>query len=453
MNLYKIIKSLQTTQGNNAKQAILEANKDNELLKQYMKAMLDPTINYYITKIPKVKPMARQVGFDLYDIQHAINVFAGRMVTGNDAKRALEKWLEDQASEEDQKLVEYLIKRQIPDAKVGETMVLKTWPGLFFIPPYMRCKGMDEKVRAHYGSLKRFIVQIKRDASFAYLWNRSEGSPSVITRQGNTYPQWLADRVSKGLPEGLVLSGELEVYENGKLLDRKTGNGIMNSVAADGVEDDYAQYTFRYVGWDLLTEAQFQAGYSYVAYEDRLEQLEALIEFHKPFCVELVEYWIVNSVAQAKAIHIRITASGKEGTVWKTCEGYWKSTDSGTVDQVKVKVVFEAEFKVTGYYEGKGKAKGSLGGFTVATDDEKIINDCGTGFSDADRLAIWQSILNGDTPVGWIVTLEANDIISSKTKKTLSLSLPVFIERRFDKKEADSLERVLEQLEAAKQGK
>jgi len=37
--LYEIIKSLQTTQGSNAKQAILDANKNNELLREYMKAV------------------------------------------------------------------------------------------------------------------------------------------------------------------------------------------------------------------------------------------------------------------------------------------------------------------------------------------------------------------------------------------------------------------------------
>jgi hypothetical protein len=53
---------------------------------------------------------------------------------------------------------------------------------------------------------------------------------------------------------------------------------------------------------------------------------------------------------------------------------------------------------------------------------------------------------------GWIVTVEANDVISKEGSSVQSLFLPIFIERRLDKIEADSVEMILEQLQAAKEG-
>lgn len=452
MTLFQIIKSLQTTQGTKAKQAILDANKENELLKEYMKAVFDPAITYGITKVPKVKPLARQESFDMYDIQHAMCTFASRAVTGKAAQQCLAKWMEDQNSEEDQKLIEYIIKRKIADANVGETMVLNTWPNLFFVPPYMRCASMDEKTKAFYRTLPGFLVQTKRDGSFAYLQNTSEGLARTITRQGSIYPTWFSERMIKGVPKGAVLIGEMEVYEKqahgNALLDRKTGNGILNSVLQDEDESEFENYEFSYVAWDMISESEFKVGKSTRPYSSRFFNLKSLLQ-NAPKHLCLVGSWEVASVAEASTIHLDHTANGLEGTVWKTFDGEWRDTDSGTKDAVKAKVKFQAEYLITGSYEGEGEAAGMLGGISYSTPCGKIAANVGIGFSNKQRKDFWA--IREDLP-GKIMTLEANDVISSKTSDTLSLSLAVFIEIRNDRTEADSFERVMEQLKAAKEG-
>lgn len=453
-DLYSIIKSLQTTQGNNAKLAILQANKDNELLKWYMKAVFDPAINYYQTKLPKAEFVGKHK-LCLETLDLIKDSLSNRRVTGHAAINWLREELE-RLDKESQELIAYIINRKIIGAKVGETMVLKTWPNLFFIPPYMRCKSMDKKVREHYSKLPYFIVQLKADGSFAYLQKTREGVCKAITRQGSLYPSWFAEKMLKGVPEGFVLVGEMQVYQEVEdtryeLLDRKTGNGVLNSVLQGGEESEFSEYEFEHAAWDMLTEEEFAFGKSDRKYKDRWCYFSNFLatSFPIPNCTN-IDTWFVTSVKEANEIHTKLTSEGKEGTVWKTPDGLWKDSDSGTIYQVKNKVVFEVDLEIIGYYEGEGEAKGSLGKFTVATSDRKLVNNVGSGISDKLRLEYWKMLQeNPNCFDGCIATIEANDVTDSKSKDTLSLSSPIFIEIRSDKKEADSIERVLEQLEAA----
>jgi hypothetical protein len=325
---------------------------------------------------------------------------------------------------------------------------------------------MDEKIKKHYASLPYFFVQTKRDGSFAYLVKSNTTGADAITRQGNSYPSWFATKMAFSVPHGYALIGEMEVYESQpagcaelslqppKLLDRKTGNGVLNSILQGEDETEFAQYEFKYVAWDMLYEEEFKKGKSTRKYEDRFYSLECFIATQASACIDLIENWKVTSIHEANEIHARLTKEGKEGTVWKTADGEWRDSSSGTKDAVKNKLVFEVDLEIIGSYEGTGKAAGMLGGHTVATSDRKLVNDVGSGFSDKQRKEAWEKLQADPTAFdGVILAIEANDVLTSKSKNTYSLSLPIAVEYRFDKKEADSFKRVLEQLEGAKDGK
>lgn len=446
-DLYKIIKQLQETQGNNAKLAILRENKDNVLLREYMKAVYDPAINYYITKIPPAK--AEDVAdFDLELIHHIVDNIAGRVFTGDRAKQALKSYNAGM-SEEGQELLKLLIKRSI-GASVGETMVLKTWPGLFFVPPYMRCSLMDDKIKAKFEKESNFFIQLKADGSFAYLYVDSFTKDNqVITRNGNKYPKALADRLAENLSDGVYV-GELEVFvhktaHDGKyieLLDRKTGNGILNSIL-QGDESELDNYEVFMSAWDLLAHEEFEDGESSKLYATRWDELTRSV-FTAPYVNE-IDTRIVSSLEEAYKVYSEYTVAGKEGAVIKTCTHKWK--DGTSKECVKLKIEFEAEYVVTGAYEGEGKAAGMLGGIDCQSSDGKIKFSCGSGFTDEQRKKYWDGSLTGR-----VVTIKANDVVTKRDSDTASLFLPIFVEFRDDKQNvgADSYERVIEQLNACK---
>lgn len=276
-NLYTIIKELQNASGSNAKTTILEANKDNELLKAYLKAVYDPAISYYQTKV--VKTASSNIAtMDLDLIQHMYEQFAQRKVTGNHAAVKL-TGINSCLDAEGQELLELLIKRSI-GAGVGDTMILKVFPDLYFIPPYQRCSLMDDKVATRFSKLDTFFVQEKMDGVFCYLVKEAGKVPEAITRAGSKFPTEFAEKLATGLPDGFVLVGELLVYGEVStlcvLLDRKTGNGILNSVLKGGEIGD--NLGFELAAWDCLTIEEFKAGKSNVPYSERLETLKRILE-------------------------------------------------------------------------------------------------------------------------------------------------------------------------------
>lgn len=412
-----------------------------------MRATYDPAISYYVTKLPKVSA-SDLATVDSEFIQWIVNTIAGRKVTGDAAKTLLKQTLASM-DVEGQELVKLIIDRKI-GASVGDTMVLKTWPNLYFIPPYMRCSSMDKKMREYYEKLEYFYVQAKRDGSFAYL-----SQYQIATRQGSVYPEWFVKMMARGVPSNIRLVGELEVSKwNGDSctpMSRKEGNGVLNSILQGADQKEFEGiYEFTYTAWDCLDESEFEIGRSEKPQEKRFENLKQIVETLNRSDVQVVYNEKVTSVAQANAIHIRETKAGREGTVWKTAEGIWRDSSSGTKDAVKNKVVFECEYEVVSYYEGEGKAAGMLGGVTIKTSCGRLVNNLGSGFTDKQRKEFWEV---KETLPGRIFAVEANDLTDSRGKQTVSLSLPVFIEERFDKKVADSFERVWEQFKAAAMGK
>lgn len=424
-----------------------------------MKATYDVGLNYYQKKVPNAGHSAGKyveggIGkdeFELGDIQFLVNSLAGRKVTGGEAKEALLCWYEN-GNAEAQELIRLVIDRSI-GASVGDTMVLKTWPDLYFLPPYQRCSLMDDKAKERFNKLPNFYVQTKCDGSFAYLVKRLNGTCDVITRQGGKYPKAFAESLTKDVPVGFVLVGELTVSEANEglglqMLDRKTGNGILTSCLKDG-EGMASNQTPLFTAWDMVTEDEFVAGKSARMYKNRLQLLSLFIEEGKHAFIERVETHTVMCLNEAFTIYTDHTSRGLEGCVAKDPSSLWK--DGTAKDIVKMKLKFEVEMRCIGMYEGEGKAKGMLGGIMLASEDGLMENNCGSGFSDEQRKDFWENPWKID---GHVCAIEANDITQDRDlRKKPSLSLPIFVEIRNDKTVADTYAEIVAQHEAAKQGK
>lgn len=261
--------------------------------------------------------------------------------------------------------------------------------------------------------------QLKLDGMYAAITNKK-----VITRNGSVFPSDLLPagfkQNMKTIPNGVELNGELLVKRNGITLSRKEGNGMLNSLLQGATLP--TDCTLHYVAWDIED--------SNLPYCDRFIEVLAMCdgEYFSP-----VEYKMVYSLEQAAQHFQEMLSQGQEGTVLKNPKGMWK--DGTSKDCVKYKVEAELDMKVVGVLEGTGKYKGMLGALQLESSCGKVKTDCGTGFSDKQRKEMF------DSPPK-IVAIKANDLVDSKSKDSYSLFLPVFLEERFDKSEADSFERI-----------
>lgn len=443
MPLFQIIKALQGANGSNAKLALLQEHKDNELLKAYLRATYDPALSYYQKKLPCLKtwPVGHE-GFNQQDIDFVIGRIASRSVTGHSAIAELGGHT-SALTPEGRELMRLLISRSV-GAGIGDTLILKVFPGLWFSVPYQRCSLLDNKAKERFAKLPLMYVQPKLDGSFVYLVKEVGKAPEAITRAGSRYPQAFAEKLAKGVPEGSVLVGELLVYASEhsevKLLDRQTGNGILNSILKSS-DEGYEHLQFQMTAWDLLTPEEFKAGKSEMSYVHRLDVLDEIEAAN----VNIIKTFPVNSVALAYKIYSEHTARGEEGCVLKNPDAMWGSGTSK--DMVKMKISFEIDLEITHVTEGTGKAKGMMGAVGVKSLEGILQSDVGTGWTDEARKYVWEI---REQIIGGILTVKANDIISNRSNEGKSLFLPVAIELRNDKFVADSYEHCVAQLNAAK---
>lgn len=444
MSLYEIVKSLQNAQGSLSKQAILMQHKEDKLFKEYMRATYDPSINYWQKKIPKYESVKNIGTLDEHLIKWFLDEIAGRKVTGAFAIKCLKETLQN-CDTEGQELIKLMIDRSI-GASVGDTMVLTTWPDLYFVPPYMRCSLLNDKIRKHFPDGKLFITQLKADGLYCSLYTNGEG----YTRQGSKFPSWLVGALLRGADYSRanpqVLLGEVLVSNrfSGDVLSRQEGNGLINSALKGADPSDFVEYDFCIECWDMLSVEDFEAGSCSKPYNERLKELTSRVEWEFENVMVIPTYY-VKSLEEAYTLNNGFLLEGLEGSVIKTLTHTWGNRTSPHT--VKLKVSFEIDLEITGIAEGSGKASGMAGALQLRSSCGKLATDVGTGMPDALRKSLWK---NKEELIGTIVAVKANDIISKRGSETKSLFLPVLVELRQDKTEADSLEQCEKILSATK---
>jgi ATP-dependent DNA ligase len=228
-----------------------------------------------------------------------------------------------------------------------------------------------------------------------------------------------------------VFDGELLVAgADGKPLDRKTGNGILNK-AVKGTQSEAEAAQVRATLWDSISLENFLQGIDTEPYQIRLAKLDNCLAAAKSPWVNLAPTTRVSNIDEARDIFEQYLQAGQEGIILKTNDGIWENKRSKSL--IKFKGELECDLLCVGWEEGTGKNVGRLGALVLESSCGKVRVNVGTGFSDADRVAF-----TSGNSVGRVVAVKYNARITDKSSTTDSLFLPVFIEFRDDKDIADA---------------
>ena len=273
------------------------------------------------------------------------------------------------------------------------------------------------------------FAQTKMDGMRGVIVKR-DGRVVVFSRNGNTMTK--LDKHFEAVlssVDNVVLDGELTVVDSdGKLLDRKTGNGILNKTVVETVSDEEVARV-RFTAWDLINVCDFDKGVDRRTGVERLSRLRA-IPANPLF--EVVQTFEIANLEEAQELFKEQLAKGEEGIILKNNDHPWE--DKRSKQCVKMKEVIEMDLKITGFAEGTGKASGMTGAIQVENKDGSIKTSVGTGLDDATRKDIWA---RQEELIGTIITVKCNGVISRKGADSKSLFLPVFVELRLDKTESD----------------
>ena len=447
MSILSIIDEVAKTSSRNEKEAILRREQNNELLKAVFKAAYDPTINYFIKKIPAFETVFSNpipLNFAMKDLTDNI---VNRKLTGNNAITFVAEVLSEMLPE-DAEVLSRIIQR---DLKCGATdsTANKVWKGLIPEFPYMRCSLLKDVKVDKWDWKNGIYSQLKADAMYANCDIYADGTVDFTSRNGTQIPSGqlgeLVVTILETLPRDVRVCGELQVEQNGVILAREIGNGIMNSVAKGGEFGTGERPVF--VVWDIIPLEYAIAGGKYQSsYDLRFGQLQSYLATgtaNGNNSLQLIPTKIVYSLDEAYEHYFDLVALGCEGTIIKTRTGIW--ADNTSRDQVKLKVECDVDLKIVGFTAGNGKNVDTFGSITCTTSDELLVVNV-SGFTDKQRKEIYAVC---DECIGKIMAVRFNNLMKpTDVKATWSLFLPRHIEIREDKNEADSLQRVIDQFES-----
>jgi ATP-dependent DNA ligase len=222
-----------------------------------------------------------------------------------------------------------------------------------------------------------------------------------------------------------VFDGELLVNDKGIILDRQTGNGILNKANKGTIKTDEARKVHATV-WDVIPYTQFIDGHCATPYSHRFMTLKGMVFQKKK--IHLVQSDTVENIEEANALFEQYLNAGQEGIILKDTTGVWE--DKRTKSQIKFKGELECDLKIVGIQAGTGKYEGMLGAILCESADGVVKVSVGSGFNDDHRKTLGEEI------IGKVVAVKYNARITNREGEQ-SLFLPIFVEIRDDKDTAD----------------
>lgn len=348
--------------------------------------------------------------FKLLDALH------NREVTGDAARLAVSDVLGCYTK----RTAEYLQRVILKDLRCGldTSSFNKVYPGLVPTFDVMLAGKVDEKYQWQFPCL----AEVKYDG-LRTIAICQRGEVKYFSRSGKTHEHLAGvfDAELRQLEQHLGFP----VVVDGEVM----GKTFQDTVIAKGEgasKDELVFWAFDYMSLDVWTNRR-----QIVDQGRRSHQLEQLLKQVGTKRILKSVYRVCHNRAEAKAFFDEVTKAGGEGLIIKDMKApYVWDRD---LAWAKWKPVLDVDLKITGFFEGQGRLKGTLGGITVEGQDEngkRIACECGSGFTDEDRAYFWA---NRSKLLGKTVQLEAQEISKAQGSDTYALRFPVYIRVRDDK--------------------
>jgi hypothetical protein len=425
--ILSILNELEANNSRNFKIELLGQHKDNLLLKEICRMANDPFTQFYQRKIPEYTPLYDEPIATLQQAVESLSILSSRTLTGNAAIAQLKLTL-SAISENDAKVIERIIGKDLK-CGVSTSTVNKVWPKLIPEYPVMLCSGFNKKLvdKIKFPALAQekcdgMRVNVIVNDGKAEFRSRNGKEINLIGNLGEQF-------IKLAYGKDIVFDGELLVVEeDGQVCARQIGNGILNKAVKGTISPEEASRVF-VVLWDQIPYENFIDGKCDQAYRYRLERLEYLLDRMPVFSrIELVETFEVPNLEKAQEIFQNYLNEGKEGIILKDSSSKWESKRSK--GQIKFKAELDVDLKVMGVIAGAGKYADMIGSLYCESADGIVKVYVGSGFSDEQRSAAPSEYQDK------IISVKYNARIKNSSGDE-SLFLPIFLETRLDKNEAD----------------
>jgi DNA ligase-1 len=432
------IEVIAATSSKNDKKELIKVAGGDPLFMKVLRYAYDPMITYGVRDVMP-QPASGTVELDDPVQWGVLDCLIDRSLTGTAAAYAVNTALS--LMDPDSAEVFRRILNKDLRAGFGDGTINDVFKGTFAVYPYMRSTLPAKSNMDKWDWSVGIYSQLKYDGSFANVNHGEDGNVWITTRQGTLYPDnvlGIEADVRDLLLAGTQTHGELTIYEDGVLLKRQVGNGVLNSLAAGGQLEPNQKVIFD--AWDQVPLSVVVPKGSYgVPYSQRFNSL--LNQAHHASKIKIVETRIVRSKAEAYAHYREKLAEGLEGTICKHPFMDWRDTGSGgDKDQVKLKLEAQFELRIVGFNPGTpGKKTAETFGSLQCRSECGQLEVGVSGMSDKVRLMIHN---NRENYLDGVITGKGNGIMPKKGDGLYSIFLPGFVDIRNDKATADTMEQI-----------
>ena len=395
-----ILEELESTSGSNAKKEILQAARNNDLLKRVFAAAQDPYTVYYVNKFKMPRP-----GAVMKDRDAALSKFldtvlarlASREVTGNEAKALVEQAFSNM-DELTQKWCQRILIHNLR-CGVQESTVNKVWPGLIkSFAVALACTLKSEFTRGEGIKILDKVsypvrVEPKLDG-LRFIAVKKDGVVTFYTRNGTVLESLPTIRaaLTNAKYDNIVLDGEAM---------GKDWNESASVVMSKSAKDDS---NMSYYVFDAMPVDDWVAQETALTYVERTDIVRKVVAKVNASCVVQVPFIMAKDEDELKSFFAKCMNEGYEGVMLKTLHTTYEWDRSKNILKLKPCVTYEGV--IVGWYEGRRgtKREGLFGGFRVVLPNG-VVTRVGGGFNDATRAQIQ---LDGpDTWIGKVVECEA----------------------------------------------
>ena len=394
----QILEELESVSGRLAKEAILEDNSKNKLLKRALILACDANVPFYVNKFKMPKASKGVTGDKTVEsfLDIIVDKLASREVKGKAAKELVDS-LFSQMNEVEQKWCQRILLKNLR-CGVSDSTINKTWPGSIVgfavqLAETLKSSCVDGKITILDEVSYPVHVDPKLDGLRCIAVKRN-GQVTMFTRSGT---------VLETLPRIAAALESLEYDDfvlDGEALGEDWNESASVVMSSKSKKDDSGM---KYHVFDGMSLEEWDAQEGEMTYVERLEYVKSILDTLKTGSpVVPVVGKIVKSEKELMKFYSETMDKGYEGIMIKDPNALysWKRTEA--VQKLKPIQTFEGV--VVGHNEGQrgSKREGMWGGFNVVLPNG-VVTKLGGGFTDKLKAEI---DLDPDVWIGRIVEME-----------------------------------------------
>lgn len=428
MNFVEVIKLCEQASGAGSKATIQAALAQADLLAKYLiTEALDPYRVFGVKQFDMPSSYAERGVNGLGNFMDLLQALASRTLTGDAARAAVTANL----ALYDAETASYLARVIDKDLRAGFSAdsANKAWNEKL-IPTFEvmladKCDSTEDFEKN---------VTFPCQADWKYDGQRTicivrEGMPVEYRARSGKPMDHLIGQYDADLAEIRKVTGYDFVMDG-----ESFASDFTETINAKKAGNDAAKAALRLRAFFMMPLTDWLAQSTQITMRRNREILAGVFEITKPARIEISKGREVKDFQDMTEYcnHV-IDVEKQEGLILKEWDATY--TWDRTFAWTKVKLFYDVDCKIVGFYKGKPKTKNAnrLGGIKVwgRLEDGTIVeSDVGSGFTDAQRDEIWA---NQAKYLGGTVVIKYQEVSKSKNKTVASLRFPTFEHFRDDK--------------------